>query len=175
MANTRKAQALTTSELFGRQSVFVTLLRARGLDYRFNTFAQGLRRIGIASLMTRDFVRHAQHITAEQARLLLDEQPRWIIVENEQGPVSLLPTGDLAHAIDEQTDQAELDLLAIPGQRLQLTGLHQQATLQEAIQKLEAEQAEALYIWRPGAPQILRIEGVVTREAIDKASRGVSG
>lgn len=166
---------LGNSELFGRQSIFVMLLRARGLDYRFNAFAQGLRRIGITSLMNRDFVRHDQHITAEQARLLLDEQTHWIIVENEQGPVSLLPTGDLAHAIDGQTDETELDLLAIPGQRLQLTGLHQQATLQEAIQKLDAEQAEALYIWRPGAPQILRIEGVVTREAIDKAWRGVSG
>ncbi len=165
---------LTTSELFGRQSIFVMLLRTRGLDYRFNAFAQGLRRIGIASLMNRDFVRHAQQITMEQARLLLDEQPRWIIVENEQGPISLLPSGDLAHALSEQTDGAELDLLAIPGQRLQLTGLHQQATLQEAMQTLNTEQAEALYIWKPGPPQILRIEGVVTRESIDKAGRGVS-
>ncbi|WP_126456654.1 chloride channel protein [Sulfuriflexus mobilis] len=166
---------LTHSELFGRQSVFIMLLRARGLDYRHNPFAQGLRRIGIASLADHSFVRHAQAITTEQARVLLTEPPRWVLVENEQGPVALLPGGDLAHALEVASEGQTLDLLAIPGQRLQLTGIHQQATLQEAMGRLDAEQAEALYIWRPSAPQILRIEGVVTREAINKAWRGVPG
>lgn len=179
------AATLTCSEIFGRQSIFIMLLRTRGLDYRHNPFVQNLHRIGIASMLNRDFVRRSQLISLEDAKVLADtENLRWIIVEDENRPVALLPLIDLQQTVanwQEEDDVgnteitgAIVDLAAIPAQRLQLAGVHLQATLQEGIEQLDAEQADALYVWRPNTPQILRIEGVVTRDAIDKAWHGVS-
>jgi len=164
---------LTSGEVFGRPSIFITLLRSRGLDYRHDPLSQNQRRIGIASLMNDDFCRQNQHLTHADALLLLEKQPRWIIVEDGDGPTALLPTADLQRYI-EGTEDETIDLLAIPAQRLQLAGTHVQATVQQAAKALAETQAEALYIWRHSAPQILRIEGIVTRETIETASLTVS-
>lgn len=172
------AATLTTSEVFKRPSIFITLLRSRGLDYRHNPLEQNQRRIGITSLMTTSFVRFGQHISHQQAAEVLTTAPQWIIVENDNGPVALLPTPDLQRYIEQTATTADrpseaINLLAIPGQRLQLAGLHCQATAQQAVKTLAETQAEALYIWRPSAPQILRIEGIVTRDTLAQATGGI--
>ena len=46
----------------------------------------------------------------------------------------------------------ELDLMEIPGRRLQLAPVQLQATLQEALQQLDRSGAEALYVERMTAP-----------------------
>jgi len=171
------AATLTSSELFGREGVFVMLLRSRGLDYRSDPVTQTLRRIGVTSQMNRDFVRHGQFIANANASEFLANSPRWIIVELDNQPVALLPVGDLQRYLeDPQLDRdAEIDLLEIPAQRLQLAGIHRRATLQEATQQLDREQAEALYVWRTGTSDTPYIEGIITRATIHTAQQGVSG
>ncbi len=168
------AAGLTSRELFGHGSVFVMLLRVRGLDYRNDPLAQSLRRTGVAGIMERNFVQQPPVITYRDAQAALENHPVWILVEDEQGqPASLLPAMDLARYAEEHGADAEesstIDLMDIPALRQQLAPVNLQATLQEAVERLDSTQADALYVWRMTAPQVRRIYGVLTRNDIESA------
>ena len=162
---------LTSSELFGKSSIFLTLLRARGLDYRNDPLTQALRRTGVASIMERDFVRHDRHIAPAAAKALLADSPYWVLIDNEGTPVALMPAIDLARQIDADEVSDSIDMLEIPAKRLQLSRIHLQATLQQALATMEQENAEALVIERMTAPMIKQAYGVITREQIEAAYR----
>lgn len=163
--------ALTSKELFGRDSLFLTTLRANGLDYRSNPVVHLLRRSGVGGAMNTRFARHEQRLTREQAERLVGEGPEWIIVEKDGGPAYLMPGIAVASALSLAPDAQEIDLLAIPGNRLELAPIHLQATLQEALDLMQTRGAEALYVQRMIAPGITHIYGVLTRERIESAYR----
>jgi CIC family chloride channel protein len=161
--------SMVASEVFGKTSIFLMLLRARGLDYRQDPVAQALRRIGVASVMDRRFVTSARRLTAEQAGTLLQSAPRWILVDGQDGPQVILRAADLARALEEGAQA--VDLLAIPGERLQLAAVNLRASLQEALETLQQSAAEALCVTRVTAPGISRLYGVLTLEDIEASYR----
>jgi len=159
---------LMASEGFKCQSVFRMLLQIRGLDYRNDPLSQSLRRIGITSVMNREFVRASQIIDAKQSVELLKNDPDWIVVEQDMKPVALLPAVDLARYSEELEDATQsIDLLEIPAKRLQLAGVALQASLQEAVDTLQENEVDALYVWRNSGPGTQRIFGIVTRQKIE--------
>jgi H+/Cl- antiporter ClcA len=164
--------ALTAREVFGKDSMFVTMLRANGLDYRTNPVVEMLRRSGVGGVMNRDFVRHGPHLRRAEAKDLIGgDGPRWVIVERDGRPTYLMPGIAVATYLAQNLDEDEIDLLAIPAERLELAPVHLEATLKEALDILQSQGAEALYVQRPIAPGINRIYGVLTRERIESAYR----
>ncbi|MEW7980417.1 MAG: chloride channel protein [Candidatus Sedimenticola endophacoides] len=161
---------LTASELFRKESLFIAMLRAGGMDYQANPVLQTLRRIGVAGVVSKRFARPGTRITREAAELTLAAEPEWLLIEDEHGPSMLMPAVDLAAWMKEDSD-GEVDLLEIPARRYQLAGVELRATLQEALEALRASGAEALYVKRMTAPGIIRIYGVLTREQIESAYR----
>lgn len=162
---------LTSSEIFGRGSVFLLLLKARGLDYHSDPVMLALRRVGVAGIMERRFQRldvTTDRASAEQA---LRQEPEWILVDGQSGPDLLMPAVDLARVLQEDPQLASIDLSEIPARRLQVSAINLQANLQEALDQLAKTRAEALYVERPTAPGIHKIYGVLTRERIDAAYR----
>lgn len=163
--------SLTSSELFRKQSLFLSLLRASGLDYRTDPVMQSLRRVGVASVMTRDFLRCSSRLSREAASSILAKGPEWILIDAQEKETStLMPGVDLARSLEEG-EQEEIDLLAIPARRYQLTGISILATLQEAAEKLQSSGAEALYVEQIGRYQPVTIKGILTREHIESAYR----
>ncbi len=59
--------------------------------------------------------------------------------------------------------------MAIPRKRLELAPIHLHETLQEALEKLNKGEGEALYVQRMSAPGIWRIYGILTREQIESS------
>ncbi len=163
--------SLTSSELFRKKSLFITMLQSSGLDYRTDPVMQSLRRVGVASVMNRNFVRCSALLTRATAARILDQAPEWILIDAKDTPVvSLLPGVDLARYL-EDSEAPKIDLLKIPARRFQLTNISILATLQEALDKLHASGAEALYVERIGRFRSLSIEGILTREQIESAYR----
>jgi len=164
--------ALVASELFGKESLFITLLRAIGKDYDTNPVMLALRRAGVASVMRRHFVRAERRVDRLRAQELLEGQPEWLLIDGEAGPVSLMPALDLVRYL--QTADPEggdpIDLLAIPGRRMDVAPVYLQATLQEALEQLGGD-VEALYVEQVTAPGIRRIYGILTREQLESAYR----
>ncbi|WP_275100015.1 chloride channel protein [Sedimenticola hydrogenitrophicus] len=161
---------LTVSELFRKPSLFLTLLRANGLDYDTNPVMLALRRAGVASVMHRRFARPERRLSRDQAERLLRDAPEWLLIHGEAGPVSLMPALDLVRYLktEAEPDAPEIDLLAIPAQRSEVAPIYLQATLQEALTLLDSG-AEALYVERMTAPGIRHIYGVLTREQVESA------
>ena len=72
----------------------------------------------------------------------------------------------MVRALQDQSDVAELDLLAIPAGRLTAAPVDFQASLQEAQEEMHRTGAEVLYITRLTVPGLPRVFGVLTREDI---------
>ena len=140
-------------------------------DYRANPVVHLLRRSGVGGAMNTRFARHEERLTREQAERLVGDGPEWVIVDKDGGPAYLMPGIAVASALSLEPEAQEIDLLAIPGSRLELAPIHLQATLQEALDLMQTHGAEALYVQRMIVPGITHIYGVLTRERIESAYR----
>jgi chloride channel protein, CIC family len=165
------AASLTARVVFHQPSVYVVLLRGRGLDYRNDPVTQSLRRLGVGGSMDGNVTVLPRTIAPDRAQAELALNPDWILVRDGEKLVALQPAMDLARALKEQPEATELDLLAIPAQRSQVAGVLLQATLQEALEKLDATGAEAVYVSDDAAPGSEHVYGVLTRERIERSYR----
>jgi len=168
---------ITASEVFGKDSLFITSLRASGLSYAASPVHQALRRIGVASVMDRSFIRLAQVIERASADDLLQNKVAYLLIDTDDGQI-LMPAAELARYLDTEkpapvTDgqDATIDLMNIPAQRLQVEPIEVQANLQEAWNLYEETSAEALVVRRMTAPGIYRVYGIVTPEIMERSYR----
>jgi hypothetical protein len=165
--------SLTASELFRKESLFITLLKASGMDYSANPVLQTLRRIGVASVMRERFQRPERVMDRDAVDALLKKEPEWLLIQGEERPIALLRALDLARHVqalkEGQEDVQLIDLMEIPGQRYEVAPVHLQATLQEALDILKDKGVDALFVERMTAPGIKRIYGVLTRDQIESA------
>ena len=166
---------LTASELFGKQSIFIAVLKAAGMDYNADPVTQALRRIGVASIMQRNFVRTGALLTRQEAGELLGKEPEWLLLYREHEPVALMQAVDLVRHLQETDDKplmdARIDLTAVPGRRFEVAGVNLQANLHEALEILDRKGVNALYVERMAVPGINRIYGVITRNSVESAYR----
>lgn len=161
---------LTSSEIFGKESLFLAILKASGLDYQTTPVLQALRRVGVASTMDHSFHRLGHIAERENAKKLLAQAPEWLLITKEDTPISVMPAVDLARYLQE-SEEPEINLMEIPARRFQVAPIHLQATLQEALDKLEKSGAETIYVEHRTAPGITRVYGILTRDHIESAYR----
>ena len=153
---------------FRQQPMFITLMRARGLDYHHDPVLQTLRRIGVGAVMDSHVValpRQADRLAVEAA---LSGSPSWIVVMGSERPVALLAPIDLARQVMDAPQASTFDLLALPADRLQLAPVALEATLQEALDVMDAQNVDALYVTRGAHADELPVCGVLTRATISK-------
>lgn len=169
--------SLVTRVVFKKSSIYRHLMLARGLDYRNTPMSNALRKIGVAGVMERNIVRHQRHTSFIQATEILTQEPRWILLIDEQNTLkpSLLPASDLAvflTSVDvDQIDvnAKDIDLMRIPAKRLESRAIAIVATLQEAHERMQTEQCEVLFVTGAHGATRKRIYGVITREHIDRS------
>lgn len=113
----------------------------------------------------------------EDARSMLSRAPRWIVVDSNSEPTTVLAASDLERHMESLDAEREedgrgpaptIDLLEIPGLRKDVVLLQSQATLHEAMTRLKETGREAICVTRTAAPMITPIIGVLTREDIEK-------
>ena len=165
---------IVASEVFGKESLFISMLRASGMDYDTNPVFQALRKIGVASVMERRVARVAAQIPVPAARELLATTPVYLLIEVPGEPRQLMPAIELAKHLEMVDTQAEaeeeqVDLLAIPGERLLTARISMQANLQEASQMFEDESVEALVVERMTVPGIHRVYGVLLPDTVERS------
>ena len=174
---------LTASEVFGKQSLFINMLRSNGLDYSTSPVTQVLRGIGVASVLNAKTVRVSQTLSVEKAHQLFSTQSKdidWLILNNsDDEPRMLMPASELAKYLiseemlesiedTEEGEVAKFELLEIPANRLQLSPISLQSNLQQAHDKFE-QGAEALYVVFNEREESSRIYGVITKDTIEAA------
>lgn len=165
---------LATREIFGLDSVFVTLLRAQGIETRRSALLQGFERVGIARVMDRRLVVLPRVVSCDRLKASLAEEPRWVLTTDSEQTM-LVPVTDILKFLEQQEAVQEIDLLELPAQRLQATPIDIRATLREALVALRRSGAEALSVVQVTAPGIYRYYGVVTRQEIDSQYLPIGG
>jgi hypothetical protein len=167
---------ITDREVFGKDSLFLTTLRANGLDYQASPVHQALRRIGVASVMNRRFVRVKQTLAPEAVAALIAGKPEYLIVDADDGRF-LMPTAQLVRFLETEApteelgEAAQIDLAAIPAARLQVESLPLHANLEEAWRLFEETAAEALLVTRQRRRGGDRIYGLVTPDIVERSYR----
>jgi H+/Cl- antiporter ClcA len=167
---------ITAREVFGKDSLFLTMLRANGLDYRVTPVHQALRRIGVASAMNRSFVRLGPKLARASVDAILARNPTYLVIDADGGQV-LMPTAQLVRFLESETptdeapEAAQIDLMAIPAERLQVESLPLHANLEEAWQMFEQTAAEALLVKRRGRRNADRVYGLVTPDIVERSYR----
>ncbi|MGD8311874.1 MAG: chloride channel protein [Gammaproteobacteria bacterium] len=169
------AGGLISRDVFGKESVYLVLLRARGLDYRDNPLTRALRRIGVAGVMQRSLETLPQVIDRGRGMTVLANEPEWLLITDGNTPVSLMPAADLARYLQENTTAGTIDLADIPAERQEVAAVDFQATLLEALATLESAGVDALYVTRRTVPGIERVYGILTRNAIKRSYTTVAG
>ena len=178
------AACLTTRWVFRCDGLFQTLLRIQGkyrepLNPEFGMIHQMLSRSGVRGMMDRHFVRSARQLDQRHAQTLLQHHPHWILIEDE---IILLHPADLVHyleqhPLDEHSEESSLlDLLELPARRLQLAAVSIEANLYEALQTMNAAQADAIYITSADihsdeVKRVDKIKGIVTRDKLENYYR----
>ncbi len=161
---------LISSQVFGQRSVFITTLNTLGLQYPPNPVALHLQRAGVTAIMDRSFLRLDANISLADAQVALKQQTNWIVVNDDDsnGVRAVLNPGDLAAFIEEREDMdADINLLQLPGQRMDVTTISSQATVMQVQQALTRTQVEACCVTRTTAPMITPVVGIVTQNHID--------
>ncbi|AZM97856.1 chloride channel protein [Vreelandella venusta] len=169
---------LTSRQLTGCEGFFISTVRY-GLHPLQQPLMQALSRVSVPAVMERHLVRTDRMITPDQARRLLETNPVWLVIERSSAekPVLALKAAELARWLlehdealqDEAPPEDEfIDLLEIPGQRLEMAPIGLQATLSEAFLKLQDDALGALYVVHGYRPKQQRISGIITRGAIER-------
>jgi len=168
---------LTASEVFNKQSLFISMLRSNGLDYDINPVMQVLRGIGVASILNSNMARFDKKISKTNALVLISEKKEtdWLMLNNSDGVLTMLmPVSELAKYMQTKAEELEkaddIDLLGIPAKRLQLSPISLQANLQQAHEKFK-QGAEALYVVFNDSldEKNSRIYGVITEDMVEGA------
>ena len=159
---------LTSSHFFKQEGVFLMLMKERGLDFRSNPIAQALRRVGVASVMTRHFMRTPHLLRRNAAQELLKKEPEWFVIEKDNGPVALMPSAELAQFLT-MNQHDEINLLKMPGQRSDSVAIGIRDTLQLALERMDELHLDVLYVGHKSVGEEGRviIHGIVTRQMIE--------
>ncbi|MEE4245908.1 MAG: chloride channel protein [Kangiellaceae bacterium] len=163
---------LVVTQVFKQQSIFQSLMNARGMEIKINPLTQFLRRVAVAGTMERSIAVHDRHVRLLDIATILEETPRWIIIREDNVPISLMSANDLARFMITQESSTEpmpetIDLLKIPADRQNISSVYLQATLEEVLDTLERDQTDAAYVYRTTAPLTEKIYGVITRETVE--------
>ncbi|MGB0846775.1 MAG: chloride channel protein [Thiolinea sp.] len=159
--------SLTNKVIFHHDSLFLSLLRARGLDHVSNPVMQRLRMIGAASVMSRSFILCQDAQPLADAKQLTHRGVQWLLItDSERNPQQMVRSLDLQSFIETHPNAETIILSEIPAKRLQLTPLSVRASLQEGLDQLNSNVAEALYLHHEQGGSIY---GVITRATIEKA------
>lgn len=162
---------VVSRRLASAESVFRMLLRRRGLDYRNDPVSQYLRRASVLNAMNRRFVRLPRQLSRAALEEALTGNPEWLLIKDQDTRAKLMRPADAVRYLGsgEAPEADTIDLLRIPGQRIDAVPIALRASLQEAYDRLEQQELDALYVQRLRAGGTDTIYGVLTRNDIESA------
>lgn len=165
------ASTIVSGRLYRQESLFHSLLRGRGLDYRSDPVAQSLRRIGVTSVMNRKVAVLPRKTDADAVDRALHDDPVWVVIREEDQPQMALAGVDLAYARKQSPEAEQFDLLEIPGERRTLVTVDMRATVQEARQHIQDSGQEMACVISQNVPGLPRVYGVLSQDEIESSYR----
>lgn len=153
----------TVRYVFKLPSIFLATLQNQGLDYRHEPLSLALSRIGVGSVL-QSTVQLSINCNLTAAKNALQETPQWLLLSDDS-PDSILLPADLEAYIREHSEETgqDIDLMEIPALRKDVSALSIKASLKEALDKMNHDQLDALYVCNINQ----QVAGIITREQVE--------
>ncbi len=165
---------LTTRVVFKKQSVFISMLQARGLDYRSDPVAVSLSRTGVGAMMDRRLLALPRHIKASEVPTA-EEPAQWVLLTEDDrvcGVVRWHALESFMEDVKTNVDKGEaLDLLQIHGAHASFELVRIHATLAEVIEGMEQSGARVVLVTGSNNALPGSVYGVLTRDRIEAGFR----
>lgn len=166
---------LTTRVVFKKDSIFISMLEARGLEYRHDPVAISLSRTGVGAVMGR----RLQPIPCRgKTKALPDVKartPDWVLATDDCQVVSVLPGDALIkymNSLATKSDSVEdYDLLEIDGARSKFSMVSLQTTPRDALERMDRASTDVVLVTRAGTSAPVNVRGVLTRDQIEAGVR----
>jgi H+/Cl- antiporter ClcA len=165
--------SLTSRLIFGQESVFIALLRLRGLDYRYDPVDLALNRTGVGAVMDRTLARVSHPIESATITRLMREPPEWVLEIRSETVAGIFDGASLGAALlaaDPRGDADTVDLSELT-ERREFVTVPLQATLNDALAMLDARGVDVALVVGAGRPDPESVYGVLTRAAIESSVR----
>ena len=165
---------LTTRVAFKQDSVFVSMLRTRGLEYRNDPVSVSLQRTGVGAVMSRQMTTTEAEVPADKVMELAGRQHEWVLVADGTRIESVLPRAALdstAAALGELEPPDVVDLRSLDGGIDTFVTVRLQATLREALARLDRQSADLVLVTRSAVAMRNGVYGVLTRNQIESSVR----
>jgi CIC family chloride channel protein len=165
---------LVVREGFKLKPIFRTLLATQGIELKDHPLSQYLDRSCVSSIMESDIPHSDSEVSVEEAKILIASKHHWSLIWLNGKPKVLLANSDLAvfvEKLSEKNSSESIQLLTIPGQRLDLAEVNLRATLRHALEVMNSKQVEALYVHPSNTEDHIIVEGIITRNAIEEVYR----
>lgn len=166
------AATLTSRVVFGHESVYIVLLRSRGLEYRHDPVAAALSRTGVGAVMSRRFAMAPDGATLAAVREILEGASEWVVVALSGRMTAVFDGEDIGSAIsglDAGVEPASIEVAIERGQSC--VTVPTSATLREALDAMDREDRNVAVIVGSSTREASTVYGVLTRAQIDAAVR----
>ena len=167
---------LTSRVLFGHESIYITMLRSRGLDYRHDPVAVALSRTGVSAIMNRHFALAPTPISLASAERIFEGSAEWIVLAEDGGMWAAMDREGLERvsaALDTSENRESVALLAEQGQRC--VTVRGDASLREALDAMNKDKADVAVITGTSRRDAHNAYGILTRGQIHAAVRYGAG
>lgn len=154
---------------FGKDPMFVAMLRSRGMDYRFDPVAQSLERTGVAAVMSRRFVVVELDAGPQELEQALSDSSDWLLVAEGQRIVAVLAPAAVSGAASATAAQASAG--ALPERLAPFATVALHATLREALAALDRLSVDVALVAGSAEPLRNQACGVISRRQIESGVR----
>ena len=166
------AATLTSRIVFRHDSIYIEVLRSRGLDYRHDPVAVALGRTAVGALMSRRFTMAPAAASLADAKHIFAGAPGWIVVTDGGRILATVTEEQLDRAIAglaNEDDRDTVGLAADHGERCVV--VRTDATLREALAAMDERDADVAVITGTVKRDSGSVRGILTRAQIDAAVR----
>ncbi len=157
------AASFTYRQLGGLQPVFIALLEGRGQNWRRKALDAMLNQTGVSSLMDSSLSYHRDATISLAAAQLLEADKRWVLVDGE-ARCAALAANDLAVYLQDLSPSDSINLLDIPALRREVGKIPDNATLRQALDRMNSGNLDTLLVKDPEGQPL----GLVFREDIQR-------
>ena len=155
--------ALTTNLLFRQTGIFEQLLAAGGINRLTNPVQRALHRIGVASQMNQNFTRVQRHLTGNELKTVLSNQPEWLLISEHGSPAYLIPAAEIVFDA-LQASENKVDTLTLSSMLLRTATISHSSSVYDALALMNHSLVDALCVFKKGRKSQHKIVGVVTRD-----------
>ena len=167
------AATLTNTGAFRQRSAHQSVLQQLKRVVPSDPLNQLLHRTALGACLEFGVTKVSVTLDPESAGVLAETTPNWCLVEREEEVLYLVRGQDLvAWLEDKSIDEEGLDLTQADIRRWTISAkpVPAQATLRQALDSMRSETVEAVWVYGRGTGGERVVQGIVTREAVEKFS-----